>query len=389
MTDSPGGKDPGAKRVGWQNSRMKSSFPSGKAGPVLYRETTDVNASARGRADVHLVRALLRFPLFYKILIANAAIVLLVTLACAVVTHATASGNGADYLGLLAAGLLVSITSNALILRLALRPLVRLQETADRVQAGDLSARAEASPLADRDLERLVETFNATLDSGAAYRQRLRDIAARALNATEEERKRIARELHDGTAQTLTALRVRLRIARSLQDDAARAALLERLSAEIGEATEEVRRIAQGLRPPALDMLGLAPAIESHARAVAETVGITVETDVSGVDGLLAPEAELALYRIVQEALSNVVRHSDAGRTRITLSSTARAVTATVEDDGRGFEVDAEMASGGLGLFGMQERGAYVGGTVDIESEPGAGTRIRVTIPVAETARYA
>jgi signal transduction histidine kinase len=178
-----------------------------------------------------------------------------------------------------------------------------LQRTAEQVEAGDLAARVAESELADRDLERLMVTFNTILESGDVYRRRLRDIAARALNATEEERKRIARELHDGTAQTLAALRVRLRVARATEDAEVRSQLLERIGSELGEATEEIRRIAQGLRPPALDMLGLAPAIESFARGIGDTTGLEVVTEIRPVEDLLAPEAELALYRIVQEAL--------------------------------------------------------------------------------------
>jgi two-component system, NarL family, sensor histidine kinase UhpB len=347
------------------------------------RQASDA-AAARG-----LGRALLRVPLFYKILIANAAILTLVIVACGVAAHATATGTAPTFLALLGGGLAVSIASNALILRLALTPLTRLERTAQSVQDGDLAARAEPSDLADRDLARLMTTFNMMLDSGATYRRRLRDIAARALNATEDERKRIARELHDGIAQTMAALRVQLRVARSVEDATTRDALLEKIGAGLGDATEEVRRIAQGLRPPALDMLGLAPAIESCARSIEENTGLQFDTVLSPVESLLAPEAELALYRIVQEALSNIARHAEAGTVRIRLSYSGRFVTATVEDDGSGFAVGEEMAGGGgLGLYGMQERAAYVGGTVDIDSEPGIGTRVRAIIPVVETARY-
>lgn len=334
------------------------------------------------------IRTLLRVPLFYKILVANAATLTIVMFAAAAFAR-SAGGNGTVLFGVvLGAGLLVSVVSNAIILRLALVPLKRLQETAEQVQAGDLNARVEASDLADADLERLMLTFNTILDSGEVYRRRLRDIAARALNATEEERKRIAQELHDGTAQTLAALRVRLRVARSADDPEVGNTLLDRIGADLGDATEEIRRIAQGLRPPALDMLGLAPAIESCARSIGETTPLTLDTDIAGVEDLLTPEAELALYRIVQEALSNVARHSSADRVRISVGRVDRTVVVSIEDNGRGFAVRDEMSSRGLGLFGMQERAAYVGGNVEIESEPGRGTRIRATIPVVETAPY-
>jgi two-component system, NarL family, sensor histidine kinase UhpB len=335
------------------------------------------------------VGALLRFRLFYKILVANALIVAVVVAVAVAIMPPDLTVDGVKLLALLGAGLALSVVSNALILRLALSPLARLERTAERVQAGDMAARVEPSELADREMERLTSTFNTMLCSAEHYRQRLRDIAARALKAQEEERKRIAQELHDGTAQTLAALRVRLRIARSLDQEPARTQLLERISAELGEATEELRRIAQGLRPPALDMLGLAPAIESCARGVAETAGLSVDAELQPIEGMLSPDAELALYRIVQEALSNVARHAAAGSVRLRLTHSGRSVVALVEDDGRGFAAATEMANGGLGLYGMQERAAYVGGTVDIDSEPGRGTRVRATIPVMEAARYA
>lgn len=334
-------------------------------------------------------RALLRVPLFYKILVANAVTLTVVVFAAAAFAQSAGSNGTRLFVVVLGLGLLVSVISNAIILRFALLPLRRLQETAEQVEAGDLNARVEPSDLADAELERLMLTFNAILDSGEVYRRRLRDIAARALNATEEERKRIAQELHDGTAQTLAALRVRLRVARSAGDAETGNTLLDRIGTDLGDATEEIRRIAQGLRPPALDMLGLAPAIESCARSMAEAAAFVLETDMSVVEDLLTPEAELALYRIVQEALSNVARHSAAEQVRISVGQVGRAVVVSVEDNGHGFAVRDEMSSRGLGLFGMQERAAYVGGMVEIESEPGRGTRIRATIPVVETAPYA
>ena len=351
---------------------------------ALVRDDTGNAAAPRG-----IIASLLRVPLFHKILIANVAVLALVTLACSVLAHRPGAANGGQLGLLLVAGVAASALVNALILRVALRPLTNLELTAKLVQAGDLSARVERSPVADRNLDRLAITFNAMLDSGEGYRRHLRDMAARALNATEEERKRISRELHDGTAQTMAALLVRLRVARTTTDAAARDALLERLGADISAATEEIRHIAQNLRPPALDMLGLAPAIESYARTLAEASDLEIHTDISPIEGLLAPEAELALYRIMQEALSNVARHAGAHTAQICLRVGGRNVVASVEDDGRGFSVEEAMHSGGLGLFGMQERGAYVGAAVNIDSRTGHGTRVQVTIPVVGAARYA
>ncbi|NJD10035.1 MAG: HAMP domain-containing protein [Gemmatimonadetes bacterium] len=328
--------------------------------------------------------AFLRVPLFWKILLANAVIVAVVVLVC----HYSSGMGG--LVPVLVAGVLLSALVNAVLLRLALGPLHALEATAERVSEGDGSARVPASPVADRDLERLRQTFNSMLETGTVYRQRLREITARALAATEEERKRIARELHDGIAQSLAALRIRLRVARAVQDERERAKLLEQVSSEMGEAMEELRRIARGLRPPALDMLGLGPAIESHARNIADATGMAMDLRLEDIGHRLPPDAELALYRVIQEALSNIARHSGADTFRLQLGVAGNHVHADVEDNGRGFDVAAAMSSnGGLGLFGMQERAGYVGGTVAIDSEPGTGTRVHVLVPIYESARYA
>lgn len=331
---------------------------------------------------------MLRLPLFYKILIANAVIVALVALALVIAVH-RALGTDAvtDTIVLVALlGVLLSLAVNAVIVRFALLPLERLEHTATRVHDGDFDARAQPTALADRRFAHLVATFNDMLDRVAVQRQRLREVNMRALYAAEDERKRIARELHDGTAQTLAALRVRLRLARSTPDRTAQQALLEEIAEEIGAAIEEVRRMARGLRPPALDMLGLAPAIESHARTMADAGGLRLELALDDDGRALVPEAELAVYRIVQEALSNVVRHAHAQAVHVTLGRTGDVVEALVRDDGRGFMIDGTLTDGarGLGLFGMQERASYLGGTVEIESTPGRGTTVRVRVPVAE-----
>jgi two-component system, NarL family, sensor histidine kinase UhpB len=356
---------------------------------------TSANGARRPARLVRLRRALLRMPVFAKLLIANAAVVVLVAVTGALVAvelTATGARPAAQLIALIAAwGVVVSVVVNGVILWLALLPLKKLEQTAWRVQAGDLDARVEPSELADRNVERIVQTFNAMLDSAVAYRERLRDVAARASTAAEEERKRLARELHDGTAQVLAGLRVRLRVARATDDPEVREAQLEQVSREIGTAIEEVRRMAKGLRPPALDVLGIGPAIESYARSLAEAADLRLDLRIEPVAAALTPDIELSLYRILQEALSNVVRHSGASAVRIRLGRSGADVELTIEDDGAGFDVDAELAdrNRGLGLFGMQERAAYVGGSVYIVSTPGRGTTVAVAVPSAEASRYA
>ncbi len=336
------------------------------------------------------MRALLRVPLFYKILLANAAIVVLGTfLGTMIVRRYLEQEHGAfssfAFVALLALiGVVVTLLVNAVILRLALTQLKLLEQTAAGVRRGEMNARVPHSALTDRDLERLTRTFNGMLESLATYRQRLRDVAARALRAEEEERKRISRELHDDTAQTLAALLIRLRLARAAPE-AMREGVLEELRAELVEAIERVRRFARGLRPPALEELGLVPALESHVRGLSETVGMEIRMTVDPLERALSPESELVLYRIAQEALSNAVRHSGASSIGCRLLREADTAVLVVEDDGAGFSLDQVTSENrGLGLFGMQERASYVGGRVEISSTAGVGTIVRVSIPISD-----
>lgn len=330
---------------------------------------------------------LFRVPVFYKIVIANAAIVLIGTVFGTILTRTAMQTDPtfpvAWVIVLATAGVLVTIFVNALIVRLALSPLSLLEQTAARVQAGDLTARVPFSPLRDSEMERLTRTFNGMLDTLDGYRRRLSGLAARALNAEEEERKRIARELHDDTAQSLAALLIRLRLLRSVEDPEARDAALDDMRGEVGASLERVRRFARGLRPPALEDLGLIPALESHVRALSESVGVPIRISAEPLTGSLSSEAELALYRIAQEATSNAIRHARPDQVQIFVRPAGEAIALVVEDDGIGFDT-AEVAGrdeGSLGLFGMRERAAYVGGRVQIRSQPGAGTRVEATIP--------
>jgi len=218
-------------------------------------------------------------------------------------------------------------------------------------------------------------------------RARLRAFGAGALHAAEDERVRIARDLHDDTAQRLAALLVRLRVARGTADLEKRERFLDELHGEILETADAVRRIARGLRPPSLDEIGFEAAIRALARSIRETHDLPVEIDTAPgmVETRLRPDVELALYRIVQEALSNVVRHADATRVRIQLERDDERMVLTIEDDGHGFEMERQADPGhrGLGLLGMAERARYLGGRVDIESASGAGTRVTVEVPRA------
>jgi PAS domain S-box-containing protein len=214
-------------------------------------------------------------------------------------------------------------------------------------------------------------------------RARLRAFGSGLLQGAEEERQRLARDLHDDTAQSLSALLLRLQMARRTGDRERREELLAEMHGEILRASESVRRILHGLRPPALAEAGVVAAIRAHLRNSFADSGLNIDLRADPVEELLSTDGRLALYRIVQEALSNAVRHAEARNLRLRFRALGQGVLATVEDDGRGFTVnEAIPAYGkGLGVLGMQERAIIVGGRVDIESEPGRGTTVRIEIP--------
>ncbi len=330
---------------------------------------------------------LLRVPLFYKILLAEVLVVLLasaVSVRLATLLFGTVS-TGAWY-PLLATSAVVSLVTivplQAAVLRLALAPVKALEHMAERVESGEAAARAPISPLADPRLERLTRVFNRLLDSMAADRHRLREIAARAFRTQEAERTRLAKELHEETAQTLSAVLIGLRIVRQTRDEEARAEAIEALRHDVAAVTERVRQFASGLYTPTLADLGVVAAVEGYARALSERYGLRVEIEAGDVAGALAPAGELALYRIVQEALRNAAEHARASRVRVRVARAEGGVVTTVEDDGVGFSVAAAEAEDVcLGLFGMRERAAYAGGSARIESAPGEGTRVTVSLP--------
>jgi PAS domain S-box-containing protein len=213
-------------------------------------------------------------------------------------------------------------------------------------------------------------------------RRRLQHLGAGTLRAAEAERERIARELHDDTAQCLAALLVRIPILRRTSAPAERERLMDEMHEALTQAVEGVRRISRGLRPPALEDVGVDAAIRAHVRGLLEAVPLRVELDLEPVGSDLPPEARLVVYRVVQEALTNVVRHARAETARVELSASDREVVARVTDDGVGFDAETQLLSGeGLGLLGMDERARLVGGTFEIRSTPGRGTFVELRIP--------
>jgi two-component system sensor histidine kinase UhpB len=330
-------------------------------------------------------------PLFYKVLIANVAIVLFGAIAGTFVTATAvrdAEVTSRTELVLIFAtiGVLLSVVVNYLVLRAAFQPLDSLEGVANAVRHGDLSARAHPVPFSDPQLARLAETFNGTLDELERDRSELRALASQVIQAQEDERKRIARELHDDTAQVLFAqlLSVTAMKASPSSDVRATAEQFEHMTVE---AIEGVRRLALELRPPALDDLGLREALADLAQRFSDSLAIPVPLHVTGYRDRLPGEVELVLYRVAQEAMTNIAKHARASGASIRLERQGGAVILTVEDDGRGFDretfVRRDGRGLGLGLFGMEERVTLVGGTLEIGRARPSGVRIRATIPLA------
>jgi signal transduction histidine kinase len=218
-----------------------------------------------------------------------------------------------------------------------------------------------------------VATANARLEERERVRQQL---LRKLIAAQEDERKRIARELHDETSQTLAALGMAVDLGR--MDEVRRLA---------GRMHEELHRLIVDLRPSVLDDLGLADAIQWFAERHLSSRGIAVRCEIAELEGRLAPEVETALFRAVQEAIVNITRHAGAETVLIQLSADQSGVTVEIEDDGVGFDpngIAAEPGSlRGIGLLGMRERIEIVGGTLRIDSEPGGGTHVVMTVPLA------
>ncbi len=216
--------------------------------------------------------------------------------------------------------------------------------------------------------------------------ENLRYYVSQVLKAQESERLRIARELHDDTAQALTGVSRRLDMLSSgadVPEDIAHR--LDELRDQTDTILDGVRRFSQDLRPPVLDDLGLLPALKWLLIALEEQDGIESNTRLLGDPRRLPKDAELALFRIAQEALSNVRKHSHASAVELTLDFRDQRIAMTVADNGDGFELPptaGDLASSGkLGVIGMQERARLLGGTIDIESKPGEGTKVVVTVP--------
>ncbi len=219
-----------------------------------------------------------------------------------------------------------------------------------------------------------------------AYRSSARALAARILSAQERERVRISRELHDETGQALTLLLVRLQLIETMTSEDAVKNELAELRELVGAALDGVRRLAVHLGPSVLEDLGLCSALDWLADRVRAETGLRVDLHLGCGCTEVTDETAVTIFRVAQEALTNIVRHAGATRAELTITSDGDSYTLSVSDDGIGFDAAAARADpeASVGLFGMQERVALVGGTLDITSTPGRGTRVLARVPMRE-----
>ena len=338
-----------------------------------------------------------QLPILYKVLSGNAVVIIIGAIGGTYLTQQLlqASGFGLT-LFFASVGIVLSLLINYFILRTALRSIDVLQETIERIDRGDTAVRANVAALDDPQFQHFAQSLNTMLGRLTTHtrmieanRTELRQLSRQVISAQEDERKRIARELHDDTSGSLARILLNIEMCSTLVPDEAHE-IHQRLNATriLGEQTlENVRKIVFDLRPTLLDDLGLAAAIRWYAKNNLESLGIQLQFEMtSGLRG--APMVETALFRIAQEAITNIACHANAHRVVIQLSHHRTNWTFTIRDDGRGFDLKSLLAESATnyhwGLFGMRERAELLGGTFEIESTIGKGTCLQVTIPIEQ-----
>jgi two-component system sensor histidine kinase UhpB len=332
--------------------------------PLLPADSAETPSPMRTR--------LMTAPLLWRVFAANAAVMTLAFIGLVVGPVTVSARVAASELVVLAVGLLALIALNLALLRPAFRPLDELAET---MRSHDPLSPGRRAPVpGDPALAALAGTFNEMLDR--LERER-RDSARRALAVQEAERRRIARELHDEVGQTLTGVMLQIEGLAPFVPAAA-SDQLEELRETARHGTEEVRRIARRLRPEALDELGLHSALAALATRIAEQARIPVDRRLQP-DLPLSQDEELVVYRVAQEALTNVVRHAAATRAELELRRQDGRTTLVVRDDGRGLAPGSQRSSNGI--RGMRERAMLIGADFSIHSRDGGGTEVRLSIP--------
>lgn len=282
------------------------------------------------------------------------------------------------HIGLLGALILAAgLVAVVLIANVLTRPLTAVAAGAQRIAAGDLSQRVTAGR--DDEIGRLAATFNDMAAKIAERDASLRQLSRRLLSVQEQERVRIAREVHDELGQALTAMKIELQQLGSRNREVQEP--LAVIARSIDDTVDLVRRIAADLRPAILDDLGVTAALEQQLRRLRESTGLQTTLTVCE-----EPEIDMltgaTIYRIAQEALANVVRHANATAIEVSLTTTGAALVLRIRDDGQGIPPQKVNDPRSLGLLGMRERAELLGGSVSIDSRRGEGTIVTATLPL-------
>ncbi len=334
-----------------------------------------------------------RLPIFHRIAIGNSLIIIIGAIGGTLLTHhlSDRATNLWLIISFASLGITMSLITNFWIIKTGLHPLHKLCKLVNLTQEGQIGLGTYSLKDTDPDVSQVADTLNSMVNQLEERNLQLRALSERAINAQEEERKRIARSLHDDTAQALSMLIINLeRLEKRLPvGDSNLQPKLESARQLATHTLEELRAVIHGLRPTMLDDLGLVPAIRWYARSNLEEAGIRVK--VHGPDESMALSSHLktTLFRTAQEAINNISRHAEAKSAVITLCQNKDKVCLLVEDDGRGFDVAQTSGQAlrlqQLGLLGIQERAELVGGDVSMDSIPGHGARLRVCVPLPTT----
>jgi len=286
-------------------------------------------------------------------------------------------------------GLLIALGTVWFGIRRVVLPLRKLEAQANELAWGNYTA-IDQKVGGIEEIKHLQGTLQQMSKRVQAAQASMHDYIGAITRAQEDERRRLAHELHDQTAQSLVALDHRQQMLKPhLRDDPAAAASLAEIRSMIAAAIDDLRRIVRALRPTYLEELGLAPALEMLARDLERDGQLAIHFEKHGAPQRLAPEHEMALYRIVQEALNNAWQHSGGSKILLTIRFETKRVTITVRDNGKGFAAPQHAADLGapgvqhFGLMGMYERAALIGAHLQLKSELGTGTTIAVTAATA------
>jgi two-component system, NarL family, sensor histidine kinase UhpB len=339
--------------------------------PATALDRAEPPSGSPDRAEVHRKP----LPMLWRVFAANAAVFALAFAVLALVPIEIHASIRLDELVILIVGLAVMLFIDLLLLRQTLSPLARLARVMGTVDLARPGQRAIGFEGSSTELLALANAFNGMLDRLELER---RESTARVLAAQEEERLRIARELHDEIGQTLTAVALRAEH-RAGQTDEPRPEYAE-LAEIVQQSLADVRRISLELRPGPLEELGLVNALISLCARVGEHSGMRVHRELEGTVPEMPSDVELAIYRIAQEALTNAMRHSGASDATVAVTSAGDQLVLAVTDNGRGLPDD--VIAGG-GLTGMRERALLIGAELQTSTPAGGGTQVTLRLPLS------